>query len=66
MDRIRMIGYDAVHPADFVYDVPERHGYYLLILTHTKARFWTAPPFGSKCGTSRCRCFGPPSPPSSY
>lgn len=36
-----MIGYDAVHPADFVYDVPERHGYYLLILTHTKARFWT-------------------------
>ena len=40
MDKIRMIGYDAVHPADFVYDVPEHHGYYLLILTHTRARFW--------------------------
>ena len=36
-----MIGYDAVHPADFLYDVPENHGYYLLILTHTRARFWT-------------------------
>ena len=34
-----MIGYDAVHPADFVYDVPEDHGYYLLILTHTPLRF---------------------------
>ena len=30
-----MIGYDAVHPSDFVYDVQEGHGYYLLILTHT-------------------------------
>ena len=35
-----MIGYDAVHPADFIYDVPERHEHYLLILTHTRARFW--------------------------
>ena len=34
-----MIGYDAVHPSDFVYDVPEDHGYYLLILTHTPLRF---------------------------
>lgn len=40
MEAIRMIGYDAVHPADFIYDVPENHGYYLLILTHTPARFW--------------------------
>ncbi|MDO4867255.1 MAG: hypothetical protein Q4C10_11940 [Clostridia bacterium] len=39
MDSIRMIGYDAVHPSDFVYDVPEGHGYYLLILTHTPLRF---------------------------
>lgn len=39
MDSIRMIGYDAVHPSDFVYDVPEAHGYYLLILTHTALRF---------------------------
>ena len=39
MDSIRMIGYDAVHPSDFVYDVPRAHGYYLLILTHTALRF---------------------------
>ena len=39
MDSIHMIGYDAVHPSDFVYDVPEHHSHYLLILTHTPARF---------------------------
>lgn len=39
MDSIRMIGYDAVHPDDFVYDVPQGHDCYLLILTHTPARF---------------------------
>jgi AraC-like DNA-binding protein len=38
MECIRMIGYDAVHPSDFVYDVPEDHGHYLLILTHTPLR----------------------------
>ena len=35
-----MIGYDAVHPADFIYDVSEDHGHYLLILTQTPMRFW--------------------------
>ena len=40
MDNIHLIGYDAVHPADFIYDVAENHGYYLLILTHTPLRFW--------------------------
>ena len=39
MDCIHMIGYDAVHPSDFVYDTPEAHGHYLLILTHTQLRF---------------------------
>ena len=39
MDTIRMIGYDAVHPSDFVYDMPEGHDHYLLILTHTPIRF---------------------------
>ena len=39
MDCIRMIGYDAVHPSDFIYDVPGNHGHYLLILTHTSLRF---------------------------
>ena len=40
MDRIHMIGYDAVHPSDFSYEVTEHHDYYLLILTQTPARFW--------------------------
>lgn len=39
MENIRMIGYDAVHPADFVYEMPHGHDCYLLILTHTPARF---------------------------
>ena len=39
MDCIHMIGYDAVHPSDFVYDMPAAHGHYLLILTHTQLRF---------------------------
>lgn len=39
MDTIHMIGYDAQHPADFVYDVSQNHGHYLLILTHTPLRF---------------------------
>ena len=34
-----MIGYDAVHPSDFVYDVSQNKGYYLLILTSTPIRF---------------------------
>ncbi len=40
MVKIRMIGCEAVHPADFVYDIPENHGYCLLILTRTPAIFW--------------------------
>ena len=39
MDNIHMLGFDAVHPSDFVYDVAENHGWYLLILTHTPLRF---------------------------
>ena len=35
-----MIGYDTVHSSDFIYDVQPDHGYYLLILTQTPARFW--------------------------
>ena len=29
MDTIHMIGYDAQHPADFVYDVSQNHGHFL-------------------------------------
>ena len=40
MEEILGVGYDAVHPADFVYDVQPNHGSFLLILTSTPARFW--------------------------
>ena len=40
MEKIHMIGCDAVHPADFIYDVKEDHGYYLLILTRTPIRIY--------------------------
>ena len=39
MEKIHMIGCDAVHPSDFVYDAPPNRGYYLLILTKTPAVF---------------------------
>ena len=39
MEKIHMIGYDAVHPESFVYDMPPGHGDWLLILTHTPAFF---------------------------
>lgn len=42
VDTIHMIGYDAVHPSDFIYDVQKNSGTYLLILTHTPLRFWGA------------------------
>ena len=34
METIRMIGYDAVHPADFIYKGEGNRGQYLLILTN--------------------------------
>jgi AraC-like DNA-binding protein len=40
MLNIYYAGYDAIHPADFVYDVPEGHNTWLLLLTTTPARFW--------------------------
>ena len=40
MEKIHMIGYDAVHPADFIYDMPAHHDRCLLILTNTPSRFW--------------------------
>ena len=40
MEKIYMAGVNAIHSADFVYDVAEDHGYYLLILTSTPMRFW--------------------------
>lgn len=40
MITIYYAGYDAIHSADFVYDVPEGHPTWLLLLTRTPAQFW--------------------------
>ena len=40
MDNIQMIGYDAVHSSDFIYEGEGNRGYYLLILTNTAMKFW--------------------------
>lgn len=42
VETIHMIGYDAVHPSSFLYDVRKNRGTCLLILTHTPLRFWDA------------------------
>ncbi|MCC3372028.1 AraC family transcriptional regulator [Cohnella sp. REN36] len=40
MTTIYYVGYDAAHPDDFVYDIPEGHDFWLLILTQTPAEIW--------------------------
>ncbi len=40
MNHIYFAGYDAQHPDDFIFDVPEGYDCYLLLLTTTPARFW--------------------------
>ncbi|SEK57617.1 AraC family transcriptional regulator [Paenibacillus sp. OK003] len=40
MTTIFYVGYDAAHPNDFIYDIPEGHDFWLLILTQTPAEFW--------------------------
>lgn len=40
MTTIYYVGYDAAHTGDFVYDIPEGHDFWLLILTQTPAEFW--------------------------
>lgn len=40
MNQIRFVGYDACHLENFIFDVPEGHDCYLLVLTNTPARFW--------------------------
>ena len=56
-----MIGYDAVHPADFVYAMPPGHEHYLLILTHTRARFWQGET-SQVIPANHAALFGPDSP----
>ncbi|MEF3353117.1 AraC family transcriptional regulator [Paenibacillus sp. GYB006] len=40
MTTIYYVGYDAAHPDDFIYDIPNGHDFWLLILTQTPAEFW--------------------------
>ena len=40
VENIHMIGYDARHSADFIYELSGSQNHYLLILTTTPARFW--------------------------
>ena len=39
MNEIDFIGYSAVHPSDFVFDVPRGHDCYLLLFISTSAEF---------------------------
>lgn len=39
MNYIHFTGYDAQHPNDFVFEVAEGYNCYLLLITHTPARF---------------------------
>ena len=39
MNRIYYVGYDAEHPEDFIYDVPNGFHNYLFVVTTTAARF---------------------------
>lgn len=39
MNQIYYVGYDATHPEDFIYDVPEGFHNYLLVITTTAALF---------------------------
>ena len=40
MNHIYFAGYDAQHPDDFIFDIPEGYDCYLLLITTTPARFW--------------------------
>jgi AraC-like DNA-binding protein len=40
MTNIFYVEYDAAHASNFVFDVPEGHNCWLLVVTHTPALFW--------------------------
>lgn len=40
MNHINFVEYDATHPGDFIFDIPEGHDCWLLVLTKTPAIFW--------------------------
>ncbi len=40
MNHIRYIEHNAAHPGEFIFDLPNGHDCWLLLLTHTPALFW--------------------------
>lgn len=40
MTSIYYIGYNATQPGNFIFDIPEGHHCWLLVITHTPAEFW--------------------------
>ncbi|MGO4527921.1 helix-turn-helix transcriptional regulator [Paenibacillus sp. 2TAF8] len=40
MNTIFYVEYDAVHHSPFMFDIPEGHDCWLLVITHTPALFW--------------------------
>ncbi|MDF2652850.1 MAG: AraC family transcriptional regulator, partial [Paenibacillus sp.] len=40
MTNIFYVEYDAAHASNFVFDIPEGHNCWLLVVTHTPALFW--------------------------
>lgn len=40
MNQITFAGYDSSHPRDFVFDIPDGHDCWLILLTHTPAVFY--------------------------
>ena len=40
MNKIEFIGYNGVHSKDFVFDIPNGHDCYLLLLIKSPAEFW--------------------------
>ncbi|MDR9855160.1 hypothetical protein RJP21_16200 [Paenibacillus sp. VCA1] len=52
------VGYDAAHPGDFIYDIPDGHDFWLLILTQTPAEFWVQ---GASCADTKTSSISPDS-----
>ncbi len=63
MNHIRYVEYNAVHDGSFVFDVPEGHDCWLLLLTHTPALFRVD---GSLQNTRQIRSPFPPLSPIYY
>jgi redox-sensitive bicupin YhaK (pirin superfamily) len=38
--NIYYVEYDAAHNSNFIFNIPEGHNYWLLVITQTPAQFW--------------------------